>query len=117
MLICVDQIVDGLGSNDLTEVIMNYMMKGGALSREKLSKKLLCFGVDGVNVFDGSKIRMKKQIKNSWAPFSMGVHCVAHHTNFVVQSLGDFPRGTLNVNFGIYMHQTTIGGEGGGGGI
>jgi hypothetical protein len=51
MLICVDQIVDGSGSNNLNEVIMNYMMKGGGLSWEKLSKKRLCFGVDGMNVF------------------------------------------------------------------
>jgi uncharacterized protein related to proFAR isomerase len=50
-LVCVDQIVDGLNSNNLIEVIMNPMMKGGGLSKEELSKKLLCFGVDGVNVF------------------------------------------------------------------
>jgi hypothetical protein len=47
------------------EVIMNSMMKGGGLSKEKLFKKLLCFGVDGVNVFQGSKTRVTKQIKAS----------------------------------------------------
>jgi hypothetical protein len=51
ILICVEQIVDGLGSNNLTKVIMNFMMKGGGLSKEELSKKLLCFGADGMNVF------------------------------------------------------------------
>ncbi len=51
ILICVDWIVDGSGSNNLIEVIMNSMMKGGALRKEELSKKLLCFGVDGMNVF------------------------------------------------------------------
>jgi hypothetical protein len=51
ILICVDWIVDGSSSNNLIKVIMNFMMKGGGLSREELFKKLLCFGVDGVNVF------------------------------------------------------------------
>ncbi len=32
---------------------------------------------------------MTKQIKNSWAPFSIGVHCVAHHTNLAMQCLID----------------------------
>jgi hypothetical protein len=30
-----------------------------------------------------------KQIKDFWAPFSMDVHCVAHCTHVVVQSLGN----------------------------
>jgi hypothetical protein len=71
------------------EVIMNSMMKGGGLSKEKLFKKLLCFGVDGVNVFQGNRTRVTKQIKDSQVPFSMGFHCVAHCTNLRVQSLGD----------------------------
>jgi hypothetical protein len=32
MLICVNQIVDGSSFNNLIEVIMNYMMKGGGLN-------------------------------------------------------------------------------------
>jgi hypothetical protein len=57
ILICVDQIVNGSNSNNLIKVIMNSMMKGGGLSREKLSKKLLCFGADGINVFQGGKLK------------------------------------------------------------
>jgi hypothetical protein len=55
--------------------------------KKNLSKKFLCFGIDGVNVFQGGKTRITKQIKDSWAPFSMGVHCVACRTNLVIQSL------------------------------
>jgi hypothetical protein len=36
------------------------------------------------------KIRMTKQIKDLWAQFSMGVHCVDHKINLSVQSLSDF---------------------------
>jgi len=100
ILICVDRIVDGSSSNNLTEVIMISMMKGGGLSKEELSKKLLCFGADEMNVFQRGKTKLTKQIKDSWAPFSMGVHCVAHHTNLVVQSLQDL---TLIVKIKSFM--------------
>jgi hypothetical protein len=56
-------------------------MKGGGLNKEELSKKFLCFGANGVNMFQGGKNGMTKQIKESWAPFSMDVHCVTHRTN------------------------------------
>jgi hypothetical protein len=48
--VCVERIVDGFGSNNLIEVIMAIMFKGGGLTKEKMSKKLLCFEVDGMNV-------------------------------------------------------------------
>jgi hypothetical protein len=48
---------------------MNSIMKGGGLNKEELSKRLLCLGVDGMNVFKRSKTGMTKQIKDSWAPF------------------------------------------------
>ncbi len=35
------------------KVIMVAMFKGGGSTKEKLSKKLLCFGADGMNVFKG----------------------------------------------------------------
>lgn len=39
---CVERIVDRFGFNNLTKVIMVVMFKGGGLTKEKLSKKLLC---------------------------------------------------------------------------
>jgi hypothetical protein len=65
-------------------------MKGGGLSKEDMSKKFLCFGANGVNVFEGGKNGVTKQIKDSWVPFSTDVHCVAHCTNVAMQSLGKF---------------------------
>jgi hypothetical protein len=49
-------------------MIMNALLKGGRLTRKDLSKKLLCFGVNDVNVFQGGNIKVTKQIKDSWAP-------------------------------------------------
>lgn len=52
-MVCVDKIVNKLDSNNRIEVIMVVLFKGGELTKEELSKKLLCFGVNGVNVFIG----------------------------------------------------------------
>jgi hypothetical protein len=63
------RVVDGLSSNNLTKVIMNALLASGGLSKEQLSRKLLCFGVDGVSIFQGAKIGVTKNIKEFWAPF------------------------------------------------
>jgi len=85
----VEKVIDGSSFNNLTEVIMVRLLKGGGLMKENMLQKFLCFGADGANVFQGGKTRVTKQIKDSWAPFSMGVHYVAHRTNLVVQSLAN----------------------------
>jgi len=37
----------------------------------------------------GGGTRVITQIKDVWVPFSMGVHCVVHRTNLVIQSLSN----------------------------
>jgi hypothetical protein len=87
-LLFVECIVDGLGSNNLIEVIMVTLVKNGGLIRDNKSR-MLCFGVDGVFIFwRGNKSHMAN--KRPWAPFSMGVHCVDHRTNLVIKSLFNF---------------------------
>jgi hypothetical protein len=51
-----------------------------------ISKKLMTFGVDGVSIFQGVRSRVTKQISDGWAPHFMGVHCMVHRTNLVVQT-------------------------------
>jgi hypothetical protein len=48
---------------------------------------LIYFGANGVNVFEGTKNGVTKKIKENYAPHSIGVHCMAHRTNLVVQTL------------------------------
>jgi hypothetical protein len=48
---------------------------------------LLCFGVDGMNAFQGKRIGVTVQIKAKHAPFVTGVHCHAHKLNLVVKTL------------------------------
>jgi hypothetical protein len=51
ILIFLDKVVAGLGSDKLTKVIMEAFMIGGGLPQNQIAQKLICFGVDGVNVF------------------------------------------------------------------
>jgi hypothetical protein len=54
------------------------------VSVEVLGTKLISIGADGNNVFQGSRIGVTIQMKETTAPFLMGVHCFAHRTNLDV---------------------------------
>jgi hypothetical protein len=60
------------------------MMIGGGLAKDHIANKIISFRTDGVNVFQGTKIGVIKQIHDQYASHSIGVHCMAHHTNLVV---------------------------------
>jgi len=52
-----------------------------SVSVEVLGTKLISIGADGNNVFQGSRIGVTIQMKETTA---MGVHCFAHRTNLDV---------------------------------
>jgi hypothetical protein len=55
--------------------------------------------------FLGEGTCVTKQIKDAWAPFSMGVHCVAHWINLAVQFLSNLTLfAQLEVFMEIYIH-------------
>jgi hypothetical protein len=66
---------------------MNALLVSGGLNKDQLLGKLFCFGANGVSVFQGVKIGVTKHIKEFWASFSMGFHCIAHRANLALQSL------------------------------
>jgi hypothetical protein len=68
---------------------MNALLVNGGLKKEHLLGKLLYFGANGVSIFQGVKIGVTQHIKEFWAPFSMGFHCIAHRVNLTLQSLSD----------------------------
>jgi hypothetical protein len=53
--------------------------------------KAICLRANGVNVFHGNNNGVTKQIKDNYTPHFIGVHCMAHHTNLVVQTLSKLP--------------------------
>jgi hypothetical protein len=45
-----------LGLNNFIKMIMDAFLNYGGMIREDLFNKLLCFGVDGVSIFQRGKI-------------------------------------------------------------
>ncbi len=91
ILISLDRVVERLGSDNLTKVIMKVLIIGGGVLRDQIAQKLICFGVDGVNVFQGANSGVTKQMKENYAPHSIKVHCMVHRTNLAVQTLLGLP--------------------------
>jgi hypothetical protein len=48
-------MIERLRNDNLTKVIMETLTIGGGLSKDQIAQKFICFGVDGVNVFQGTK--------------------------------------------------------------
>jgi hypothetical protein len=72
-------------------MIESALLEEGGLSREEIGKKLICFGADGVNVFQGHHNGCITQMRDFYAPFSLGVHCMAHRMNLVIGTLSLYP--------------------------
>jgi hypothetical protein len=67
---------------------MNSLMTQlGGLKEEELATKLVYFGADGVNIFQGFKYTITVKIQCQYVPFIMVVHCMAHWTNLAIQTL------------------------------
>jgi hypothetical protein len=84
ILISLDHVLEGSSSNNLTKMIMEALTIKGGMLRHQVVSKLMSFGVDDVNVFQDTKYSVTKHIWDDYAPFSIGVHCMAHHTNVIV---------------------------------
>ncbi len=70
---------------------MEALTIGGGMLRNHLATKLICFGGDNVNVFQGTKFGVTKHIHNDYGPDFIRVHYMAHRMNLVVQILLVFP--------------------------
>jgi hypothetical protein len=78
-------------SDHLTNVIMHVLLCEGGLSREQIASKLVCFGAEGISTFQGAKRCVNIQIREKWAPFSLGANCCNHRVNLVVKTLSKYP--------------------------
>ncbi len=55
-------MLEGSSSDNLTKVIMEALTIGGGLLKYQIAQKLICFGVDGVNVFKGTKMVLQNKV-------------------------------------------------------
>jgi hypothetical protein len=61
-LLNVEHVLSRFGANSLTLLIMTSLMTQGGL-QEGLASRLVCFGVNGVNTFQGFKFGVIVQIQ------------------------------------------------------
>jgi hypothetical protein len=80
ILLNLQRVVNGSIVDNLTYLIIQNLIEYGRLNEVDITKKLICFGANGVMVFHGVKGGVT-------IPFVSGVHYMAHRTNLVVQSL------------------------------
>ncbi len=87
MLISLQKVVDGIGVVNLIVVIMEALQKAKGLSSKFVVQKPLCFGDDGVSIFQGTKTWVIKQININYASFSISVHYMVHRCNLAFKTL------------------------------
>ncbi len=66
---------------------MNCLFNVKGLAEVEVPSKLLCFGVNGVNTFQGAQGGVIIQIQDLHVLFLMGIHYTTHKTNLAVQNL------------------------------
>jgi hypothetical protein len=91
LLLNVKHAIFGSKVNSITLLIMNSLMTERGSQEEDLTTKMVCFGVDGVITFQGLRSRIIVQIQQQYAPFVIGVHCMAHQINLAVQTFSHLP--------------------------
>jgi hypothetical protein len=55
--------------------------------------------------FKGGKTNVTREIKDVWAPFSMGVHCEVHRTNLAIKSLSNL---TFFSHLDVFMTKSAL---------
>ncbi len=86
-----EQIVEGDTSNNLTNVSIRSLIVFGGMLEVDLVNKVLCFGANGITIFQSLKISVNVQLTNKHCPFLIGIHYMAYKCNLVVQTLSSQP--------------------------
>jgi len=60
ILISLNYVLEGSGSNNLTKVIMEALTIGKGMPRDQVASKLMNFGTNDVNVFQGTGVTLSK---------------------------------------------------------
>ncbi len=62
------------------------------MPQDHIAKKLIYFRVNDINVFQGTRTSITKQIHDHYVPNKyLGIHCMTHHTNLAMQTLSNLP--------------------------
>jgi hypothetical protein len=86
-----ERLFGGDNVDNLTNVILKSLMVNGGLTMEEINNKLISFGFNGVVVFTCVHNGVITQITKKATPFMLDVHCVAHWTYLIMQTLSMQP--------------------------
>ncbi len=73
----------GTLNNVIVSFVHSFINLGG-LSMVDVANKVVCFGLDNVTIFQGSKTSVIVQSINKHNHFIVDIHCMAHQCNLVV---------------------------------
>jgi len=76
-------------SNAVRDTIEGMLAHYTSLTQSAIASRLVCFGADGVTLFQGSRNGVTVQMVRHMAPFLFNVHCMAHRTNLAVEPLSN----------------------------
>ena len=87
ILLALQRAVKDNGANALKDAIVTNLTHHGGLLGNQFAEKLVCFGADGISVFQRINFRVTTQLKEQCVPFMFGMQYVAHRTNLAVQPI------------------------------
>jgi hypothetical protein len=87
ILLSLSRLTKGNSASAVKECIMTSLSWHGGLVDNAVVERLVCFGANGMSVFQGCRSSVMQQLKDQEAQFILGVHCMAHCTNLAVEPL------------------------------
>jgi hypothetical protein len=72
ILLSLSRLTEGNGASAVKESIVTSLNWHGRLVDSVVAERLVCFGVNGVSVFQGCRSGIKQQLKEHDAPFMLG---------------------------------------------
>ena len=88
LLLTLERVVEGGRTLLVLSSMLHVLME---VAQRKINREgMITFGADLVSTFKAAKSNILVQLITKHKPFVVGVHCVAHCTNLVVQTLTNF---------------------------
>ncbi len=91
IFLTLERLVEGGTIVNIKNVILVAFITYGGFINEQIFECLMCLRTDGVSTFQGVQSKVIALMKTQQTPFLIGIHCMTHKTNLVMQSLSSMP--------------------------
>jgi hypothetical protein len=86
ILLNLERIVNGGTFDNLISIIIHSLAIFGGMLETNIANKVVCFGADGVRIFQSLKISVTIQLVSKHCLFVVGIDYMAHWCNLIVQT-------------------------------